>query len=149
MKLIRPLSLVVCLLLCTPAAWSTPECDDFLKLAKRKPSQLEFVGCKQDRHHQLRALVATYRVPGAHARSVESYISQRTKMAKLRFVCCGWEPDPRASTHGRQRLGQLPIRLGEGNEVTMYSTETVMNKRSRWKDIEWFYVYVTVFLDSP
>jgi Domian of unknown function (DUF4952) len=145
MKRIVMLAIVVGLLLNAKAFAATSTCDDFLKLAKRKPDRLEFVECKPSDHHQLRALVATYRVPGEHAGSVESYLSRRTKMAKLRFVCCGWEPSARASP----RLGRLPIAIGESNEVTMSSMETLVTKRWRWKEIEWFYVTVTVYLESP
>jgi hypothetical protein len=145
MKRIAMLPIVFVLLLSAQVRSATPVCDDFLKLTKRKPDQLEFVECKVSNHHQLRALIATYRVPGEHASRVESYLSRRTNMAKLRFVCCGWEPSSRVSP----RLGRLPIKIGEGNEVAMSSMETVVSKRHRWKDIEWFYVTVTVYLESP
>lgn len=121
-----------------------PVCDDPLRRAGLSMPQLEYTGCEDGHSAQLRTQVATYRVRGSDAAAVERRLVRRTGMARLRFVCCGWEPDPRAS----RRLGTL--RLGtEALEVSMGSGESAINRRVRWAQIPSFQVTVTRYLDAP
>ena len=136
------------LALLAPAAWgqaATP-CGDFLAAQQRKPPELEWVGCTEGHDHQLRALIATYRVPGAQADAVERYLVRHTGMAPLRFVCCGWEPRIRRGQPGQ---GRLPGPAGLASRVDMHSGETLITRRSGWAQIPWFEVRVTVPLELP
>ena len=136
------------LALLAPAVWGQPAtpCGDFLAAQQRKPPGLEWVGCTEGHDHQLRALIATYRVPGTQAAAVERYLVRHTGMAPLRFVCCGWEPRVR---HGQPGQGQLPGRAGIAMRVDMHSGETLITRRSGWPQIPWFEVRVTLPLELP
>lgn len=129
-----------------PQASQTAVCGDFLAALQRKPPALEWTGCTAGYEHQLRALIATYRVPGAQAAAVERELARRTGMASLRFVCCGWEP---RSRRGRDGAGRLPGPHGLDFRVDMGSGETLVTRRSDWAQIPWFEVRVTLPLESP
>lgn len=123
---------------------ASPACGDFLSDAGRRPGQAEFTGCEPGRSAQLRTLVATYRVPGRDAAAVEHFLRRHTGMPRLRFVCCGWEPDLR---HGR-RAGAVRLH-GETLEVSMGSGESTVRERARWDRIPSFQVTVTRYVDLP
>lgn len=125
-------------------------CTDFLAAQpQRKPPELEWVGCTEGHDHQLRALIATYRVPGAQAVAVERYLVRSTGMAPLRFVCCGWEPRSRRGQPGPGRLRGATVVAELAGRVDMYSGETLVARRSDWSQIPWFEVRVTVPLELP
>lgn len=143
-------AVAVAVALCAASLWPSsvqaePACDDFLLVLSRKPANLEFVGCKPGNKSQLRALVATYRVRGEYALRVENYFNQHARMAKLRFYCCGWEPDTRSSP----REGSLRSPQKLRYEVSMASEETVVSVRKNWRHISWFYVSATLLLEEP
>lgn len=140
---------LLCLMFLAPAAWGEPvaHCADFLAAQQQhKPPALEWVGCAEGHDHQLRALVATYRVPGAQAAAVERYLVRHTGMAPLRFVCCGWEP---RSRRGQPGQGRLPSPAQQPMRVDMHSGETLVTRRGDWSRIPWFEVSVTLPLESP
>ena len=120
-------------------------CGDFLAMLHRKPAGLQWTGCSEGHLSQLRALVATYRVPGAQAAAVERYLARHTGMARLHFVCCGWEPRARGTQEG---AGRLPG-PAEAYRVDMASGETWVTRRGDWARIPWFEVRVTLPLESP
>ncbi len=124
-------------------ALASPHCADFLQALARKPPNLEFIECKAGHEQQLRALVASYRVDGRHAAAIERYLVRHTGMSRLRFACCGWEPNTRKI----QRTGHVPS--SPAYEITMASEETVVARRSDWSQIPWFYVTVTLPLEAP
>lgn len=123
---------------------ASPACGDFLLALARKPPNLAFIECGQGRKSQLRVLIATYRVRGVHASQVENYFNRNAKMAKLRFYCCGWEPDVRRTPPE----GQLRNHQKVEYEMTMESEETIISVRKNWNRIQWFYVSVTLFLEE-
>jgi hypothetical protein len=123
---------------------AAPACNDFLLALSKKPANLEFVKCEPGSRFQLRALVATYRVKGNHASEIEAYLVRHSGMAKLRFYCCGWEPNTRQSPPE----GKLNIGLKQQYDVSMESEETLISERSRWSGIQWFYVSVTLLLED-
>ena len=127
------------------AASASITCGDFLAALAKKPQHLAFVECKAGRLHQLRALIASYRVRGEHAAGVEAYLHRHAKMAMLRFYCCGWEPNVRS----KPRWGQLRDRHGNWFEVSMSSQEGVVAARKDWRRIDWFYVTVLLPLEEP
>lgn len=136
------------LALLASAAWGQPTtaCGDFLGAQQRKPPGLEWAGCTEGHDHQLRALVATYRVAGVQAAAVERNLVRHTGMAPLRFVCCGWEP---RSRRGQPGHGRLPGLAGRAMRVDMHSGETLVARRSDWSQIPWFEVRATLPLESP
>ena len=143
------LCLSLALVLLAPAAFGqtvpVPTCGDFLAAQRHKPPGLEWTGCAEGHLHQLRALVATYRVPGAQAAAVERYLARHTGMARLHFVCCGWEPRNR---RGREGAGSLPG-PAQAYIVEMAVGDTLVTRRSDWAQIPWFEVRVTLPLESP
>ncbi|CAN7430619.1 DUF4952 domain-containing protein [Acidovorax sp. LjRoot117] len=143
------LCLSLALALLAPAAVGqtvpAPACGDFLAAQRHTPPGLQWTGCTEDHFRQLRALVATYRVPGAQAAAVERYLVRRTGMARLHFVCCGWEPRNR---RGREGAGSLPG-PAEAYIVEMAAGDTLVTRRSDWAQIPWFEVRVTLPLESP
>ena len=121
------------------------QCGDFLKRYGMKPERLEFVDCREGKDAQLRALIARYRTPGLYAAGVESQLMRDTGMEKQRYLCCGWQVVP---ARGEAiATGSLPIEASSA--ITMTSGETVVHSRSVWSQIPWFYVDVTVDLESP
>lgn len=120
-------------------------CDDFLRAAGKKPPSLEFVECQPEQISQLAALVATYRVRGVDAHRVERELMRRTGMPGLRFMCCYWGSRSRAGQHS----GMVHAANGISYEVRMNSGETLVNRRANWKQIAWFYVSVTHYLEEP
>lgn len=119
---------------------SEPDCDDFLSLINKKPDQLNFVSCEAGKSAQLRALKATYSVDGEHAKDVEAYLKKHFELPTLRFACCGWDTlGPKGSFSFQNYYV----------EVSMYSDETLIRERSRWKEIDHFNVQLTLLLESP
>jgi hypothetical protein len=123
------------------------QCGDFLAELGRSHSLLKFTKCEPATYLQLKVLRATYRVTGANASHVEKYLVNSARMAKLRFLCCGWEVAPTKELNA-PKYGQYLKGL-DRFEVSMMSDETVVNKRSRWKEIPFFVVEVTYFIDTP
>jgi Domian of unknown function (DUF4952) len=123
---------------------AAPTCGDFLGKLTKKPTTIEYVSCEPGSKGQLKALVATYRVKGQHASQVESYLIRETGMAKLRFYCCGWEPNTRRGSPE----GSLNLSQEQQYEVSMLSEETLVSTRRQWSRIQWFYVSVTLLAEN-
>lgn len=123
-------------------------CEDFLEKWKKKPRELHYLKCQNEKSAQLKVVVAHYTVEGKNAAKVESFLSKNFGMAALRFVCCGWSP-----RIARDRESSLP---GDGKffdngfryEVTMLSGETGLS-RQNWHQLPQFQVRVTKFLEEP
>lgn len=121
----------------------TARCADFLALAGKKPSQLEFLGCAQSRERQLRVLRASYRVRGGDAALVEDSLRRDTGLPPLVFVCCRWELEK----GGR---GSFALPGAQSScRVNMGSGDTEYFRREEWLLIPWFYVSVTLDLEQP
>lgn len=138
------LALLGALSFSSPASASAA-CGDFLQEIARKPPGLEFVECVKGDNTQLRSLVARYRVPGSQAGEVERYLIRHARMAGLRRYCCVWEP----SVREKPRYGSFPSPSGSHYEVSMESGETTIRHRAKWREIPWFHVLVTLYLDEP
>ena len=126
-------------------ASASPACGDFLAEIARKPPGLGFVDCTKGDNTQLRSLVARYRVQGGQARDIERYLIRHARMARLHRYCCVWEP----SVQGNPRYGSFSTPSGSHYEVIMESDETVIRQRAKWREIPWFHVLVTLYLDEP
>lgn len=134
-----------------------PACGDFLAMSGKKPLHLEYRDCVEGKNAQLRVLRARYRVEGKYAHLVEAWLVNETGMQPLTRVCCIWESVPSGGKH----YGHLPHnQWPEGSpqskdtlmsqyEISMGSGESLISQREKWHAIEWFYVDVELFLDSP
>jgi len=56
-----------------------------------KPEELEFIACKEGKGQLI--VEATYHVSGKEAEKVEKYLIKKYGLGKLKFICCGWEPE--------------------------------------------------------
>ena len=56
-----------------------------------KPKELEFIACKEGEGQLI--VEARYRVAGKEAGKVEQYLIKKYGVGKLKFYCCGWEPE--------------------------------------------------------
>lgn len=144
-KVVLPVAMTQPQVVARPWPDETPRCGDLLARYGMKPGHLEFIDCQEGKDAQLRALVARYRTRGAYAAGVESQLMRDTGMEKQRYECCGWQVVP---TQGEAIAdGSLPIEAS--SKVTMTSGETVIHSRNAWAEIPWFYVDVTIDLESP
>lgn len=122
-------------------------CTDFLTKLNKRPPALQFISCEKVLQYGTPALQASYRVAGADAAAVETYLVKSARMPQLRYLCCGWEtvsPSPKS----RARTG-LYVERGQRFEVTMTSGESTVNRRQRWPEIAYFHVKVTTYTQSP
>jgi Domian of unknown function (DUF4952) len=123
-------------------------CEDFLEKWKKKPRELHYLKCQEEKSAQLKVVVAHYTVEGKNAAKVESFLSKNFGMAALGFVCCGWSPrilrDRESSLPGDGKYFDNGFRY----EVTMLSGETGLS-RQNWHQLPQFQVRVTKFLEEP
>jgi hypothetical protein len=138
-----------------PVVNQQANCADFLEQLRRVPKGLEFVDCRRVNEHGSVALQANYRVSGAKASDVETYLVNTSGMPPLRFICCGWESAPR---HPRTQRGygvyRLPKSMRPSADVTqlhisMNSGETLVNQRSDWPRLEYFQVRALLYIELP
>ena len=114
-------------------------CDDFLAITHKKPTQLDFVGCKQRFDLQGKPWQATYRVRGVHAGEVERYLMKVFKVKKLTRTCCVWE-----SINNSYRDAEFRPLV-----ISIATEETRVTSRARWREIPYFYVTVSVYPEAP
>ncbi len=91
---------------------------------------LEYVDAHEPENSQV-VCEARYRVSGKQAASVEGVLSTEFGVPRLRFACCGWESGGSEFRPGRDTISYT---------IEMYSEETRIRDRGRWKDISNFYV---------
>ena len=120
---------------------NTPTCADFLANAGVRLEGLTYLSCEPAQNAQIPTLRARYEVSGAQAALVESRLQERYGMARLKFLCCGWEPE-------NGRTGQRPAERGYAYIVNMGSEETVFNQRTDWPKLK-FFVQVDLLLEEP
>ncbi|MBC7500178.1 MAG: DUF4952 domain-containing protein [Herminiimonas sp.] len=147
MKKLLEAILIFWLLVTGSAGHAQSPCDNFLKLLKKQPHHLEFVKCEKINEAQTEKLIATYRVLGAHAPEIEKFFMRTANMPELRFVCCAWEPWP--SHLKLSRRGYFRNRFSYDYEVTMFTEETLIETRSKWREIFYFFVTVALPLEAP
>ena len=63
---------------------------DLLKSYGEQHKYLDFIECHQGEGQVIK--YSTYKVAGTHSSEVEKYLVETYGMAKLKFTCCGWEP---------------------------------------------------------
>ncbi len=139
--------LAVCFVSICSNSQAESQCDNFLKVLKKLPAHLEFVKCEKIHEAQTEKLQATYRVLGIHAASVERHLMLTASMPGLRFVCCAWEPWPNHLKLSRR--GFYKNKNSYDYEVTMYTEETLIDSREKWREIYYFWVTVALPLEAP
>lgn len=82
-----------------------------------------------------------FEVDGVNADSVEQFLINELEMDSLDFVCCGWE-----SNNGRYiDFGEKTINGKKLSFIgSFYSEETLINDRTKWKDIPTFKLEIEV-----
>lgn len=138
--------LLICLCAFGSASNAQSRCENFLKLLKRQPAHLEYVKCEKVTEAQVEKLVATYRVSGAFAPDVERFLMRNASMPALRFVCCAWESWP--SHLKLSRRGYFKNPNSYDYEVTMFTEETLIDSRQKWREIYYFWVTVALPLEA-
>lgn len=144
-KVVLPIAMTRAQAAARPWPDETLPCGDFLKRYGMKPDRLDFVDCREAKDAQLRALVARYRTRGPYAAGVESQLMRDTGMEAQQYLCCGWQVVPAKG----EAIGNGSLPIEASSKITMTSGETVVHSRSAWAEIPWFYVDVTVDLESP
>jgi Domian of unknown function (DUF4952) len=115
-------------------------CDNFLAKWGKHPPQLKFVGCSYEKNLQSDRSIARYTVKGTEAKTIESFLHQNFQMARLKRVCCIWEP---IAIPGSDRRYGTYRDAGYYYEIVMGSGETLERE---WDRIPEFYVSVTKFM---
>lgn len=117
--------------------------NDLLEKYLNKPKHLEFIEYKSKNEQIIES--SLYRLEGKYAAIVEKYLKNKCKMGKLKFICCGWEP--RDGKHGYFKKDEYFKEKGlyRSYIVSMYSEETLINKRKNWAEIKYFYVLAEIY----
>lgn len=115
-------------------------CQDFLQAIGRKPDTVEYLGCEQDDASYLQPMTAHYRVSGASAADVETYLQQTFGMPALSYLCCGWSSG--APYFWRAGEGSVAYEIGMG-------VESLHHPREQWTKIPSFDIRVGVTRKSP
>jgi Domian of unknown function (DUF4952) len=116
---------------------SQADCAKSSKVWRQPPKEFKLSSCQVE-SGQLEILVLRYAVKGVDAAKVEKMLRQRFGMGKLRFVCCGWEP--------QNKNGHYKDKDGYNYRIAMYSSETL---ERNWHKIPEFEVVVSKFLTEP
>lgn len=116
------------------------QCQDFLQALGRKPHTLEYLGCEQDDASYIKPMTARYRVRGASAAQVETYLHDTFGLPLLRYACCGWSSG--APYAWRAGVDSVRYEIGMGVESLHYP-------REEWARIPTFDVTVGVTRQSP
>lgn len=147
MKTIFCIILSTFLLSVSSANYGKDDCN-LLESYSEQHKYLEFVGCEKGKGEQT-IKEATYRVKAKNSIEVEAYLVDKYGMGKLKFTCCGWEPEKGVN-------GEIESKeLKEINEnysliITMYgnaekkdSNGSLYIEKDRNK-INYFYVTVSL-----
>jgi hypothetical protein len=114
-------------------------CGDLLAAIDKKPTNLEYVDCKERSDLQGAPQQASYRVTGAHAADVESYLAKELSLKALHRTCCVWESTENSF---RDKNGRLFV-------IAMATEETKVDRREDWSTIPAFTVTVSLYRDDP
>ncbi len=120
--------------------YAEPKCGDFLSFIGKKPKDLQFLNCEKTKENQIYVLKASYQVSGAQAPGVEAALVESFQMPRLRFICCGWESFSKNS--GQSPWGEYESNQGDRYTISMFSQETLLDRRTDWEKINAFYITV-------
>lgn len=119
-------------------------CGDLLKQFAKKPRHLEFIDCNKGEEQTI--FKANYRVQGKNAALVEKFLIESYKMDRLKFICCGWQPEIGKLTMVKKSDYIANKGINIGYFIRMYSSETLIVNRNDWNKIPYFYVTVEVIM---
>jgi len=144
MKTITYLIIGVFLFTLSCTNYKKDDCN-LLETYSEQHKYLELVECKAGEGQTIK--YSTYRVIGIHSFEVENYLVEKYKMGKLKFTCCGWEPqDGKEGEIINSELKKLNKNYHLGVTMTG-SAEKKNDKDSLYIDndrnmIDYFYVTV-------
>lgn len=104
------------------------ECGDLLEKYAKKLEKIEFIECKNGSGQTI--LEADYKVLGMDSKEVEEVLITEFGMGKLKFVCCGWEPENGKSGYVENKLLK-EINQNYVLEISMYANAEKKNKKGK------------------
>ena len=113
-------------------------CTDFLAQLKKKPAHVTFDNCSSAPERQGKPLRAIYHVSGVYAARAEAALIKSVGLNKLKRSCCQWD-SPAASYKSAR---------GQQFVISMVSEESVVTKRSRWREIPRFEIAVELLTEE-
>lgn len=139
-KHITTLAIAVLLLACKNTS-AASECQDFLKVLNKLPATAQYIGCEVKLDYQGSPMIASYKVAGKNASTVEAYLhKQFSTKIKLQRNCCIWEMPEEISYQDSTSASLYRIQ--------MHSEETPVRARDEWFKVDNFYLTVTTFTEE-
>lgn len=105
-------------------AWGNFTCGDLLEIYATKPKALKFVSCKRLDNDQPK-IIATYKVSGEAAKSVEDFLVKNYDMGALKWACCGWQ-STRFGSFQHPELTKIDPYLAAS--ILMFASAEIVNK---------------------
>lgn len=90
MKILNPLAIIVFLATLSCTNKKKEDCN-LLEMYSKQHRYLELIECKEGEGQVIK--YATYIVAGERSFEVEKHLVDNYGMGKLKFTCCGWEPN--------------------------------------------------------
>ncbi|MCH2044220.1 MAG: DUF4952 domain-containing protein [Saprospiraceae bacterium] len=126
------------------------DCQDLLTQYAERPDHLEIVSCDVHEDNAQIVNATTYKVSGEYAAEIEQFLVKKYGMGKLKFVCCGWEPENgQLGQHSSKQLTQLHPNYVLG--INMYASWELGNEKEGSLHGEMdqtkfdFYIVVTIY----
>ncbi len=117
-------------------------CGDLWGIYDVKPDGVAFIDCKKGEGQTI--VEATYKVKGANITSVENLLVKKYGMAKLKFVCCGYEPENGILGHIKSKKMEQ-IDLNFYIEIVMHSDDSFIKKDgTKKKSNEYDFMWITI-----
>ncbi|MDT8308615.1 MAG: DUF4952 domain-containing protein, partial [Bacteroidales bacterium] len=112
----------------------------------QKPEELEFIECREDSGQVIKS--AEYRVKGSLSSKTERFFIEHYGMNKLKFECCGWEPEHGKLGHVKnKKLKRINpdyhMTISMYGSAEVYKPDTLYLEMDRNK-IDYFYVTVQI-----
>jgi hypothetical protein len=121
---------------------SKVECGDLWNIYDEKPIEVEFLECKRGQGQEV--VAATYKVKGQDIAVVEKLLVEKYGMGKLRFVCCGYEPE-NGKRGGIRSKKMENINPDFFIEITLSSNDDFITKEGKRKEAHEFdFMLVTI-----
>ncbi len=85
------LQILILIIISNSCSKQNLECGDLLEKYAKKPDKVEFIECKSGTGQTI--FEADYKILGTDSKEIEEILIAEFGMGKLKFVCCGWEPE--------------------------------------------------------
>jgi len=102
------------------------ECGDLFDRYAKKPNKVKFIECKSGTEQTI--LEAKYKVLGMDSKEIEEVLITEFGMGKLKFVCCGWEPENGKNGYIENKHLK-EINTNYVLEISMYANAEKNNKK--------------------